>query len=156
MQINCDENYLILLMGLPRSGKSTEARKHSCPIVCPDAIRLAMHGQRFLASAESAVWEAAYLMARSLFFAGHKIVIVDATNNTVKSRDEWIARLGDIVANFKCIPINTPKEVCIERAAGTGRPELIPVIERMASKMDWSGIEGMADRFPELEAEGAE
>lgn len=154
MQINSAENYLILLMGLPRSGKSTEARKHSCPIVCPDAIRLAMHGQRFLDSAEPAVWDAAYLMARALFIAGHKIVIVDATNNTAKRRDEWIARLGDIVSNFKCIPINTPKETCIERAISTGRPELIPVIERMAGEMDWSKIEGLADRFPELE--GAE
>ena len=35
---------LIVMVGLPRSGKTTWARKQGYPIVNPDSIRLAFHG----------------------------------------------------------------------------------------------------------------
>lgn len=50
---------LVLMVGLPRSGKSTIARSGRVPIVSPDAIRLALHGQPFIASAEPTVWATA-------------------------------------------------------------------------------------------------
>ena len=39
-----------------RSGKTTWARQQGVPIVNRDAIRLALHGQRFEPRAESVVW----------------------------------------------------------------------------------------------------
>ena len=39
-----------------RSGKTTWARQQGVPIVNPDAIRPALHGQRFEPRAESVVW----------------------------------------------------------------------------------------------------
>jgi predicted kinase len=61
---------LILTMGLPRSGKSTWAKQQSVPIVSPDAIRLAMTGQRWVGELEDMVWVVAKYMVRSLFLAG--------------------------------------------------------------------------------------
>src|SRR5258706_417694 len=50
-------NTLIVMVGLPWSGKSTWAREQgNWPIVCPDEIRFALHGQRFIAEAEPWVW----------------------------------------------------------------------------------------------------
>ncbi|KKK82651.1 hypothetical protein LCGC14_2801230, partial [marine sediment metagenome] len=43
---------LILTVGLPRSGKSTWARKQGHPIVNPDSIRLALYGEPFIEEAE--------------------------------------------------------------------------------------------------------
>ncbi len=37
------EQTLILMVGLPRSGKTTRARQIDHPIVNPDSIRLALH-----------------------------------------------------------------------------------------------------------------
>ena len=81
---------LHLMVGLPRSGKTTRALELGYPIVCPDAIRLAIHGQAFIPEAEPVVWAHAKIMARALFLAGHNDVTIDATNTTFKRREFWI------------------------------------------------------------------
>jgi predicted kinase len=118
------------MVGLPRSGKSTEARKLGFPIASPDAIRLAIHGQRFVAEAEPFVWAIAKAMVRALFLAGHDAVILDACNNTRKRRDEWRSKDWDVV--FNVIP--TDAATCIERAEAEGDQDIIPVITRMADE----------------------
>lgn len=73
---------LHLMIGLPRSGKSTLASDLGYPIVEPDAIRQVLHGTPFKPNMEHMVWAMAHLMVESLFEAGHTDVIVD-----VNSRD---------------------------------------------------------------------
>jgi predicted kinase len=123
---------LILTVGLPRSGKSTWARGTGFPVVNPDSIRLALHGQAFHGPAEPFVWAMAYMMADSLFRAGHETVVVDATNVSAKRREEWTRRYPD---HFLQI-FDTPPAVCMARANEIGRADLIPVIERMAREWD--------------------
>ena len=125
-------NILILTCGLPRSGKSTWARKMGHPVVCPDAIRLSLHGQQFVATAEPFVWATAKLMVAALFEAGHKAVILDACNITQKRRDEW----KDARWRINVITFPASKEVCIKRAHETGYQSIIPVIERMAAEFE--------------------
>src|SRR5262245_596941 len=130
-----EKHKLICLVGLPYSGKTTWARSQSLPIVCPDAIRLALHGQRFVFEAEPFVWAIAKAMVRSLFHAGHDVVILDATNNTRKRRDEWRSKEWDTV--FKVI--STPADVCTARAFDERNEEIISVIERMAAEHEALG-----------------
>lgn len=125
-----EEKTLICTVGLPRSGKTTWARKQNLPIVSPDAIRLALHGQRFIAEAEPYVWAIAKTMVRALFLAGHSFVILDATNNTRKRRDEWQSK--EWTTCFKVI--NTPSRICLERARAEGDEYIVPVIERMVAE----------------------
>lgn len=126
---------LLGTMGLPRSGKSTWARafskKHGLPIVEPDAIRLALHGHKFIASAEPLVWATAQLMVASLFGAGHDVVLLDSTNVTRKRRDEWQKR-------FKTywVPFLTDIATCEQRAAQIGDRDLLVVIRVMASTQE--------------------
>lgn len=124
---------LVLTVGLPRSGKSSWARKTGWPIVCPDEIRLALHGQRFIATAEPTVWATAHLMVNALFGAGHNVVILDATNIAHKRRDEW----KDLVWQRRYELFQTSKETCLKRAELSERLDLIPVIERMAESVEW-------------------
>ena len=119
-------NKLILTVGVPRSGKSTWARKQGHPIVNPDSIRLALHGQAFIKEAEPHVWAIAKTMVNALFLAGHDTVILDATNTTRKRRDEWV---GDWEREFKVF--DTPKVICMQRAMDSGRTDLLDVIGRM-------------------------
>ena len=125
---------LIMFVGLPRSGKSTSARLLDYPIVNPDAIRLALHGQRFQPEAESFVWSIAYLMADALFKAGHNTVTIDATNITEERRMPWIKKFNDCEIEF--IVEDTPMEVCIKRAETAGDFYIIPIIRGMADKME--------------------
>jgi predicted kinase len=122
-----EENKLIMMMGLPQSGKSTLARTIGAPIVCPDTIRLALHGQAFVASAEPFVWAIAKVMVRALFLAGHDRVVLDATNGTKKRRDEW--KSSDWKREF--LYVDTPAETCRIRAITNNQPALVHVIDRM-------------------------
>jgi predicted kinase len=126
------DKILIATHGLPRSGKSTWAQKQAWPVVCPDSIRLALHGQRFYAPAEPVVWAAAKLMVRSLFLAGHKHVVLDATAGTRARRDEWKSK--DYALYFKAVDVS--KEECVARARAINDEEIVPVIERMAASWE--------------------
>lgn len=119
---------LVMTVGLPRSGKTTWAQKQGVPVVQPDAIRLAIHGQAYLHQAESLVWAHADVMVRALFGAGHRVVILDSTAGQKHRRDRWRWTSWDL--RFKVF--DTPREVCEERAREWGREDLLPVIERMA------------------------
>jgi len=121
---------LILTVGLPRSGKSTWARKQGHPIVNPDSIRLALYGQPFIEETESMVWVIARYMVRALFLAGHDIVILDATNITRERRDFWESEDWNC-SNYY---FKTSIRACIERAVKDNREDLIPIIKKMAKE----------------------
>lgn len=126
----CTGNVLICTFGLPRSGKSTWARKTGLPIVCPDGIRLALTGKRWWEPIEHEVWATARTMVRALFYGGNKTIILDATNLTRKARDRFIPSPDcDWIRRF--VVFNTSAEVCKERAARI-YPELCEVIERFS------------------------
>lgn len=140
---------LYFLIGLPRSGKSTIARKWSLGIldivhgkieyrldkglrelltpravVCGDDIRLAL-GHRYNYFAEEFVHATKYVMTRALL-KNHD-VLLDETNTTEQS----ISSLLKIDPKAEYYFVNTPIETCIERAKNTRQDDLISVIERM-------------------------
>ncbi len=123
----------VLLIGLPKSGKSTLIRRHFIPggyaVVCPDDVRLALHGQRFIAKAEPFVWATIHVMVEALLFSGNKVVI-DGTFTTRKRRQPW----EDLNPTFCWIKTN--EEVCLERAREENDQEIIPVIQRQAAQFE--------------------
>jgi predicted kinase len=137
---------LILLAGLPRSGKSTYAKGliDSCGavIVNPDSIRLAVHGQPFIAEAEPFVWAIAYAMTEALFIAGHSVVVVDATNTNEKARKPWYDRFKEkrTDVTVELVVVGTSKGECMARAVLSNQAYLIPIIERMAAETDLEAL----------------
>ena len=125
-------NILHMLIGLPRSGKSTKARELGFPIVEPDAIRKTLKCYPFDPSMEHLVWSTAQLMVSSLFNAGHRDVILDAVNHTKERRSLWESEEWAI----KFHQIQTPEGVCISRLTESNQA-LLPIIERMSSNMEW-------------------
>jgi predicted kinase len=60
---------LAIMCGFPRSGKTTWAKslkREGWVRVCPDEIRMALHGQPFLKEEESLVWALVWARARGL------------------------------------------------------------------------------------------
>ena len=127
---------LVAMCGLPRSGKSTASLKLSkelpAPIVKKDDIRLALHGQVYQNLAEPFVKAISKVMVHSLFLSGHPIVIADETHYSRQARDF----MADGPWETKFYLVDTPKEVCIERAHKTGHTWLPPVIEEMAARWE--------------------
>jgi predicted kinase len=129
-----DMSKLLVMVGLPRSGKTTYCVSTLKPqgyvIVNPDSFRLAIHGQRFIGAAEPFVWATVYAAVDALRLAGHDVV-VDGTHMTKKRRDPWVLR----GAEFHLM--GTRESVCIERAKDLVDEDIIPTIQRMASECDW-------------------
>ena len=136
---------LAILTGLPKSGKSTYAKtlkEEGWVVVNPDTIRLALHGQQFVASAEGFVWATAELMARSLLMSEYK-VLIDATNTTKKRRAQWLKLAQEFGLTLDAYIMDTSVEECHERNnfllkhGSTGVPP--EVIDRMAEQ--WEPVE---------------
>jgi hypothetical protein len=119
---------LILTVGLPKSGKSTWARRQrKFPIVSLEQVELAMRD----CSVEPAdLMKIAKVMVKSLFGAGHRCVILDGTHTTQSERDAWLDANWDVCLK----PMATSKAECIRLAAGN--MELISAIERMAENFE--------------------
>ena len=122
---------LICTVGLPRSGKSTWAKRQPFPIVNPDAIRLAVHGKKFDPKEEGRVWWVVSIMVHALFLAGHDTVILDATNVTKAARKKWI-KPDEWTTCFKYV--DTDKATCLDRCPLGD--ELRTVIEKMAAEFE--------------------
>jgi predicted kinase len=127
-------NTLIMTVGLPRSGKSTWAKEHAkrtnAVVVSPDAIRLAISGQRFVIEAEPAVWAVTLFMVRALFGAGHETVILDCTNLEKERRAPWL-REWRADSNIVFVLFNTDADTCKDRAIDDGMDDLLPIIDKM-------------------------
>lgn len=123
---------LLGTVGYPRAGKSSWVRNRSCPIVSPDEIRLAMHGQNYIQAAEPFVWATAIVMVRALFGTGERLVLWDATNTT-KERRRMLYETGWTTFWHH---VDTPYGVCVERAMAANRGDLVPVILHMHAKFE--------------------
>lgn len=124
---------LVLMVGLPRSGKSTWLDGVVVPIVCPDEIRKVLGCYPFDAARETEVWYIAHVMVKALFGAGARRVYLDACSITTQRRAEWSSPDWDLEYQI----ITTPSHVCLRRAIESGQDYLVPVIDRMDAAADW-------------------
>lgn len=137
---------ILILSGLPASGKSTYARKwveedpeHRYRINY-DELRLELYGPdwKFNRKDEEAMKQEARLRVESALWA-HKDVVVDNTNLTPRARAVWETVAKDFGIPFQQHDIDTPVSVCVTRDkarqgnARVGRQ----VIERMALTTGW-------------------
>ena len=121
---------LILMCGVPASGKSTIAKKLSAclnntPIVSMDDIREMLFGTRKCQKEGYLVYKLAVNKIIRLF-SESDIVIFDATNRNAKARKQVIQGIQDCVdCCVYCIFVNTPLDVALDR--NTKRDESIQV-----------------------------
>ncbi|TWH46343.1 ATP-binding protein [Sporomusa sp. KB1] len=130
---------LIITVGLPLSGKSTLVKNCSeympnVVVVCPDTIRLALHGNQFIGRAEPFVWAIAQTMARTFLMQGNT-VIIDATNTTVERRKMWVYMAREFKKGLTIYHVKTPADVCRERNKALGRLDE-SIIDRMEEQFE--------------------
>lgn len=83
------------------------------------------------------MWATALVMVRALFHAGHPRVVLDATNTTRERRQMWYGDGKLWRTQFHVF--NSDWEECSRRASEGGRPDLLPVIDRMAATWERLG-----------------
>ena len=128
---------LVLLVGPPRSGKSTwrEANKKGYVVVSPDRTCEIMFGHKHVPDKKYIAYKTALQMAELLLDQG-KSIIVDATNINRGSRKNWFKIAEKYNAGVRCIVFKTPIEECIKRNQTCPDHEKVPndVIVSMSGK----------------------
>ena len=129
---------LYFSVGLPRSGKSTFADKWAVKkpkrvAIGGDDIRLAIYGQRYLSKPESLVHTIKYLTIEALLVRGYD-VFYDGTNTTIDSVESVMKRFK----NAEYVIFDTSKEECKQRAIDTNQLDLIDIIDRMSSNINFT------------------
>lgn len=141
---------LLFVCGLPRSGKSSYCDQwvKQAPVyideswtgfktrvleprvvVAGDDFRKAIHGHEYLPEAEGFVFAAMDAATRALLYRGFH-VIIDETCTT----ENTLYRYLRIDPDAQPVWIDTPEEVCKERAIRTKKEYLLGPIERMAAQ----------------------
>lgn len=133
---------LLLLCGIPGSGKSTWASKfiaeNDAVLVSRDSIRFSLlkEGEDYF-SHEKEVTEIFYKMVYNLLNIGKfDYVLADATHNNPRSRSNALKEIGaHLIEGVEIIPVyfNVPVEVCKERNSLREGRTRVPdeVIDRM-------------------------
>jgi predicted kinase len=138
-----DKNVLIVLGGLPASGKSTYAEMLAdsgiFQRVCPDLIRKALYGDENIQGDGKRVFGIAFHDMKEYGCLGENVVF-DATNINRKRRTELVKEMRpyfDIII-FKWF--SAPLSVCLARNAKRERQVPIDVLERMSANFDQPSI----------------
>lgn len=127
---------LIVLCGLPGSGKSTYAQKKwgdSHVIICADEFRKVYTGKDFDLSAEHMI----HLMVSTtveVLLRRSTPVVIDMISLTIKSRFKWINLAKRCGAPVRCVLMDIA--VCLCKARNTDRERKVPehVIHEMANR----------------------
>lgn len=134
-----DKNVLIVLGGLPASGKSTYAEmlfeSGIFQIVCPDLIRKAFYGDESVQGDGKRVFETAFHDMKEYGCLGENVVF-DATNINADRRKALVKEMRpyfDIII-FKWI--TTPVSICYERNFYRDRQVPSNIIKRMSDNFE--------------------
>jgi predicted kinase len=139
---------LTVMIGLPRSGKSTwvKRNKENAVIVSADQLRLIIYGQKFYSEGEPIVWAVRGYMLRSLMEQGADIVI-DETNTTRHSRKPILDLAKKHGYDTTAVWVTTSEDICKLRVSSDDN--LLPVIDRMAAQFEEPEIlEGFNEIMP--------
>lgn len=128
------KNVLIVLCGLPASGKSTYAEwleeSGVFKRVCPDLIRKAFYGDENIQGDGKRVFETAYHDIKEYACLGENVVF-DATNINRERRKELVKQMRPYFDIIICKWFDTPIVVCKERNEKRERQVPYEVLRRM-------------------------
>jgi predicted kinase len=126
---------VILLVGLPGSGKSTYAARHNFPVLSSDSIRKLLLDDVTDQSINRRIFIELRRLLRLRLELRRPVTCIDATNLTPAERRPYIkiAQMHD--ADAEAVFFDVPVEVCKRR--NSGRPRVVPedVLERMAARL---------------------
>jgi predicted kinase len=126
---------VIVLVGLPGSGKSTWAAAQRETVLSSDAIRLLLSGDENNQSIHDRVFATMRFLLRQRLELGARVTILDATHLACAWRKPWLKLAERYGAAVEAVYFATPLEECLQR--NRARTRVVPdaVIREMAAKL---------------------
>jgi predicted kinase len=127
---------LVVLAGLPGSGKSTWAGRQSFSVLSSDAIRLLIADDPNIQTIHRRVFATLRHLAKQRLELRRPVTCIDATSLTRWERRPWIRLAEDADCEAEAIFFDTPLEVCLER--NSRRERVVPpaVVRDMARRLE--------------------
>jgi len=126
---------LIVLVGLPGSGKSKWASEQSTGVLSSDAVRLLLTGDVQNQAANRLVFPTLRYLLEARVKAGMAATILDATSLTPKERRSWIRTAEALGCEAEAVFFDTPLALCKSRNAARSRVVPEDVMDRFAERL---------------------
>ena len=130
-----DRPRVVLLVGLPGSGKSTWARQQSGGVLSTDEIRLLLSDDATNQSIHPKVFATLRYLLRRRLELRMPVTWIDATNTTRQERRMYIKLAQFYDARVEAVFFDTPAELCRERNRSRERRVPDEAIDILAARL---------------------
>lgn len=126
---------VILLIGLPGSGKSTYAKQQGWPVLASDDVRKLLLDDARDQSANRAIFALLRRLLRMRLELGRPLTCVDATSLTPSERRPYIKTAQMYGADVEAVFLDTALALCKQRNRSRERTVPEDVMDRFATKL---------------------
>ncbi|MBL8231255.1 MAG: AAA family ATPase [Bryobacterales bacterium] len=146
---------ILLLVGLPASGKSTWASQQGLPVLSSDEIRRLLLDDVTDQRWNRRVFQLLRNLLKQRIEAGRPVTCVDATHLTRAERRPYLAIAEIYGCEVEAVYFDVPLPVC--KARNNARSRVVPedVMDRMASRLVAPSIEEGFDKVIVIKAEAS-
>jgi predicted kinase len=132
---------IVVLVGLPGSGKSTWLARNGGGGISSDAIRGLLADDEGDRTINGRVFQTVRYLLRQRLEIGRPVTAIDATNLTRAERAPYIAMGKSYGCEVEAVFFDIPLEVCRERNRRRERAVSVEALARMARKLKPPAVE---------------